>query len=398
MTYPSLALYPSATLYPSAPAVVAPPTPLPPILPRETRWSWAFGDWNGLPTGEMAHGTQRSLKVVLRGSSSVSFTLDGWAPEAALVRELVTDVWVIRNGQVLFRGRVGPSSDDTDGTKHTVSFTAGDYRGVLARRALYDADPLAYTAADRSAIAWGLLSTTQGQPGGNLGIVRGVGQSLGTSQTITYPAGQFVGPAIDQLQAMDAGFDWDVTPALGTTTQTFDVWPYRGINGSRVLSYPGSIASFRRQVDPGNYANAIRETGNTDIAAARVEAAGIALAAEGRWDAQLGDTTLLDAASVTARATYDLSMRSQVVPTWTVTLRPGEWGGPTDVWIGDTITLDVHTGRLSVNGEQYRVLEVDIALDESDNETVTLTLGQLIAGSRFGDRSILYRLTQLERR
>lgn len=373
--------------------------PLPPIGPMDgPRWSWAFGAWNALPTGEMPNAKQRSLKLALRGSSTASFSLDGYADEAGDITELVTDVWAVRNGQCLFRGRVGPSSDDVDSASHTVQFTAGDYRGVLARRQLFDADPLTYTAADRADIAWGLVSTTQAQSGGNLGIVRGVGQQLGVAQTITYPAGQIIGPALGQLQAMDAGFDYDITPSLSSTAMTFDIWPYRGINASRVLSYPGPIAAFTRHVDPGDYANAIRETGDTGLAAVRVEASDIATRPEGRWDAQLGDTTLLDAPSVASRASFDLALRSEVVPAWTVKLRPNFWGGPTDVWVGDTVLLHITSGRLAVEGIQYRVQEIQIDLDDSDNETVTLTLGSLLAGQRAGDRSVSYRLTQLERR
>jgi hypothetical protein len=362
------------------------------------QWSWAVGPWTGLPTIALSHAVSRSMKFVLRGTSSASFTMDGTAYEAGQISELVSDLWVTRNGQCLLRGRVGPTSDDNDGSKHSVSFSAGDYRSLLERRQLWDSDPLTYTAQDRADIAWNLIATTQGQPGGDLGITRGGAGQIGMSSTITYQAGQSIGQAVTALALMDSGFDWDITPYIGSTGMTFDVWPVRGTSRGRALNFPGNIAKWTRQFDPGTYANAIRETGNTGLAAARVEATDIATRPEGRWDAQLGDTGLLDAGSVASRAAKDLTDRQTPTPVYTLTLRPGEWGGPADIWLGDTVIVDIDSGRISTQGAQYRVMEIDVDLDENDNETVKIVTGVLDPSRRFSAASMLQRLTTLERR
>lgn len=374
------------------PAVV----PMPPITPPGARWAWSFGDWHGLPTTELATVTARSLKCRLTGTSEASFTVDTNVPAAALIQELISDLWVMRNGFTLFRGRVGGATDSGDGTKDAAQFTVGDYRALLQRRQLWDTDTLTYTSTEQASIAWGLISSAQGQSGGNLNLSNGAA-ATGTVRTITYPAGQSVGQAIEQLSLMDGGFNWDVVPQTGSVGQTFTVWPSRGESRNRVVSYPGNAASYQRQLDPGTYANAVRETGNTGIAAVRAEASDIATRAEGRWDVQLGDTSLLDATSVTARANYDLSQRQEIVPTWTVKLQPGTWGGPTDMWLGDVVQLVVKSGRLDVD-EQLRVFEVDIDLDDADNETVTLTLAALDPFKRARARQVEFRLTALERR
>jgi hypothetical protein len=369
---------------------------LPALSGPASRWSWAVGPWTGLPTRQLARATQRSCKLRLTGTSEVTFTLDGTADEATKVQELVSDLWVMRDGFTLYRGRVGGTTDTLDGTKHTVAVTTGDYRALLARRLLYDADTLTYTNTDPAAIAAGLISTTQAKPGGGLNITDG-STPIGASRTITYPAGQSVGQAIEQLSQMDGGWNWDIVPTTGQVGQVFTTWLSRGQARGKVLDYPGRVASLTRTVDPGSYANSIRETGNTGIAAALVAAADIATRPEGRWDAQLGDTSLLDAASVASRAAYDLAQRQTIVPAYQVKLYPGSWGGPMDIWLGDIVELRVLSGRLQVD-DFLRVWEVDIDLDDADNETVTLTLSDLDPFKRARSRQVEFRLQSLERR
>jgi hypothetical protein len=393
-----------------------PPPGLPPIISASARWSWAAGDWHGLPTMELANAVKRSMQLRLTGTSSVTFDLQGSADEASVLQELIGDVWCMRNGFTLFRGRVGPTSEsDSQGvsplassgllawasgtskpTSASMSYTAGDYRALLQRRLLFDSDTLTYTSTDQASIAWGLVTSTQAQSGGNLNLTNSAGVT-GTARTITYPAGQSIGQAIEQLSLMDAGFNWDVVPATGRTAQAFTVWPSRGDSKQRVVDFPGCVAKYQRSVDPGSYANAVRETGNTGISPVTLAASDVSSRAEGRWDAQLGDTSLLDAASVTSRAAYDLAARQQIVPTYTVTLQAGAWGGPPDIWLGDAVLLVISTPLRKVS-ENLRVFEIDIDLDDADNETVTLTLSALDPFKRARSQQVDFRLTQLERR
>jgi hypothetical protein len=394
MTYPTSTLYPGPALFPDAGFV---PITYPALSVPSVRWSWSMGPWSGLPTLAMPNATARALKLRLTGTSEATWALDGSVPEAAAMQELVTDIWPMRNGITLGRFRLGGSTHTADGNSYKIAYTAGDYRALLARRLLFDSDTLTYTSTEQSSIAWGLLTATQGHAGGNLSISNG-SVPTGTTRTITYPAGQSIGQAIEQLSVMDGGFNWDIVPTTGQVGQTFTVWPSRGEGSNRVLDYPGRIAKFTRTVDPGTYANAIRETGNTGVAAVRVEASDIATRPEGRWDTQLGDTSLLDATSVMSRANYDLASRQQIVPAYTVTLQPGSWGGPPDVWLGDQVLVSIGDGPLQGTAQTVRVYEIDIDLDDADNETVTLTLAALDPFKRARSRQVEFRLTNLERR
>ena len=137
-----------------------------------------------VPSPSPRRASSRSSSTGPRPSS---FTLPGQHPQTAIVAELATDVVVARNGRLLFRGRVGASTETHSGTVDTVNFTAVDYRGMLDHRVLWPDSTLEYTGVDQSDIAWQVIADTQAL--GNLGITRGVGAVTGVVRDRTFTAG-----------------------------------------------------------------------------------------------------------------------------------------------------------------------------------------------------------------
>lgn len=363
-------------------------------------WGFAAGPWTGLPTTDLSQATARSVTWRLAGNHEATFTLQGDSAQAEGIREMVWDLWVSHNGTPLFRGRIGPSNDtlDPDSTL-PVTFSAADYRAVLQRRFLYEGDTLSYLNVDQSDIAWGLITSTQNKVGGNLGIRRGQGQSTGVLRARSdYLAGDSIGATLDLLSQVLDGFDYDFTPSVGSTTMAFDIfYPSRGTDRGKVLDYGGRIASATRQVDPSTFGNAVRATGATGLAAVRAEAPRLASDAAGRWDLQYAEPSVTLATTLSAKAQATLAAGQYVVPSWTVTFKAGEWGGPGDVWLGDQVTLVVKAGRLNVV-QSLRVFEINLALDENDVDTVTLTLGAPDPKWSRTARRVNRRLAALERR
>ncbi len=358
----------------------------------------AVGPWRNLPNWQLTAAKGRRITLGLGQPSEASFTLDGASRDAARIEELTTDLWLFRNGVPLYRGRIGATQDSHDGNRHQMTVASADYRAVLGRRLLFEGDTLTYTQVDQSQLAWQLISNTQGRAGGYLGIVRGAGQTTGVLRDRTWKPGETVLHYLDLLSNVRDGFEYVLRPLSGTTDIAFDLfYPSRGTDRQVVLDFPGAISSWNRQVDPGQYANAIRVSGDDAIAPARAEAADIASVDAGRWDAQVGDTTILEAATLTARAQFDLAQAQTVTPSWSVRLRRGFWGGPGHVWLGDPVTLAVRSGRLNAL-TTLRVQEVDIALDDNDEATISLTLGQVPPNRRWRLRAIDRRLGSLERR
>lgn len=61
-------------------------------------------------------------------------------------------------------------------------------------------------------------------------------------------------------------------------------------------------------------------------------------------------------------------------PSYTLTLRPGFWEGPTHINVGDWITIYIKAGADVLTGK-YRITELSVDIDTSDTETVSLSLG-----------------------
>lgn len=367
-----------------------------PLRPR-TRWAMAVGPWRNLPDWQLTAAKSRKVTLRLGEPAEASFTIDGTSRDAMRIEELTTDLWLLRDGRPLYRGRIGATGDSYDGDRHQTTVASADYRAVLGRRLLFEGDTLTYTQVDQAQLAWNLISLTQARSGGHLGIVRGAGQTTGVLRDRTWEPGTTVLHNLDLLSNVRDGFEYVLRPT-STTDIAFDVfYPLRGTNRQVVLDFPGAIASWDRQVDPGQYANAIRVSGDDAIAPARAEAADIGTLDEGRWDSQVGDTTILEAATLTGRAQFEVARAQVVTPSWSVTLRPDFWGGPDHIWLGDPVTLAVRSGRLNAL-TTLRVQELGIALDDNDVATISLTLGQVPPNRRWRLRAIDQRLGSLERR
>jgi hypothetical protein len=380
----------------------SPPIPVTPggqPTPQPDVWTFAAGPWTGFPTTELSTATSRSVTWRLTGNHEASLTIDGLSPQATQIAELSWDLWVMWNGQTMFRGRFGASSDTGSENGLSTQFGAADYREILQRRLLFEGDTLSYTATDQSAIAWALIGSTQSKAGGNLHIIRGAGQTTGVIRDRTaYEAGASVGTCLDQLSQVIDGFDYDLNPSSTSLNLSFDLYyPSRGVDRSVVLDYGGRVVSFTRQVDPSTFGNAVRASGDTTLAAIRQEAAGLSTDPAGRWDLQWSDTSITVASTLTGKASKALADGQYIAPSWTVTLAPGGWGGPSDFWLGDQVTLRVATGRLDV-AESLRVMEMALAIDDNGSDVMTVTLGQPDPKLKRTARMISRRLSALERR
>lgn len=355
------------------------------------RWAFVLTDTAGNALGELDQARSRRLTVRLDNAADAAFTVDGADPRALDIAELATDLKVFRDGTLLYRGRIGQTQDQAGADRHSISCESADYRGLLGRRILYT--DLAFTATEQEAIGWSLIADTQARPGGNLGITR-AGVATGVTRDRTYPAGKNVGEALTQLGQVANGFDWEIGPDL-----VYRVWTERGADNGVVLDYGGLISGFSRTINPSNYANAVRVSGSDDpptVAETR-EAAGLATAATGRFDAQHGDPDITVQSTLAAKADWHLAEDQTIRPSWSVTMRADAWEGRDHIWLGDTVLLAVRSGRVNTV-EALRVHELEVDVDDDGAETVRLTLGRPPVKLDQQLRKVLQRVTDLERR
>jgi len=382
-----------------------------PPRPR-TRWQLVLGPASGGHELALTEAHGRRYTARLNENSDLSFSIDGRHPQADAIGELVTDVHLLFSDstgtQILDRCRVGPTRDEVSEDEHRVEVTALDYREVLARRILYSDDTLTYTGVDQAEIAWALVDATQQRPAGHLGIDKGwTGTSpTGIDRDRTYEAGDSIGQRIQELSEVIDGFDWDISPVSASGLQ-LDVWhPMRGSDRGVVLIYGGLVAHVQREVNPSDYANALRYTGaegdEEDPGPDPVEIEAPLLGQDGdwpqgRWDAAFGDDGLITQATLNERAAWQLAESQVIRPVYTVRLKRGGWGGPDHIWLGDTVRLIVASGRLRVDAP-LRVHEIQLDIDEDGGETATLTLGGPRPDFRRWPSRVDRRLRDLERR
>lgn len=355
---------------------------------------------------DLPSATSRRVSLSLTQPSSVSLTMHGEDADAVLVEELRSDVVAVRDGVALARGRVVGTSDNISASGYSVSVSCADYRELLKRRIMYDADPelLAWSstvpnpAVDQETIAWGLIERSQSRTGGNWGITR-ASSATGVLRNRTYEAGSVVGDLIENLSKVEDGFEWSIDPDLAFQLY----YPQRGGETDFLLEWGGAVESVQRSVTSGNFANAVRlngapaQDGSTPPEVATAESVTIGI--EGAWEVQLGDTGAIEADTVAERAAYELSNRELIVPSYSLQLNTSIWKGPGDLWLGDSARLVIKTGRLDVD-VMIRVLGFDFDIDNDGYERVTLTAGALTQSQTYyqRQRELARRLSELERR
>lgn len=324
-----------------------------------------------------------------------TFDIDGEAQEAQLIDEMITDMMAFRNGVLMYRGRVIGSGDDIDESRHSVSFSTVDYKQLLFRREIHTTVDTMASALEQSDIAWEFVTQVQSATGGDLGITRGTGQVTGVSRGDLWEPGGMAGAYIDDMASREHGFDWSVDAYL-----RFNIhYPVRGQATHFYARYGGSVTKVTRNVDPSDFANAIRAVGTaedgTPIQSIATHA-DLATLPEGRWDRTEGGTNAKNSTELSRAAQGLLATYGAIVPSYTLTLRHGVWD-PRIAMPGDTIQLEIRKGRLNVN-TYVRIYRVEVALDESGDESVTLTVGA--PSMSLASRLWRYgrRLDELERR
>lgn len=341
------------------------------VIPRPALWNWSIGSWMGTAERELVFAGSRTLRLHLRDPSEAQFTTWGESEEAALIEEAITDLWVMRDGHTLFRGRVVRTNDQLDASSHSVDVACTDYRGLLDRRNI-SAD-VTFTAQDQAYIVQSVLTTMQQQTGGYLGITFGEDEALaltGILRTVEFKAGQSVWSALSKLATMSGGFEISINEDRLITLD----YPGLGEDAGEVLDFGGIVKAAGRTMNVDSYGNAIRQSGADGVPASEHFSGNLGDAPEGRWDLQFGDIDLTTSSMVEKSGAAKLEKSSKLLPTYQLTLNPGTWRGPDHIWLGDYVNVVVKSGRLT-DVVKMRVFDISIEVDINDHENVSITVG-----------------------
>lgn len=359
-----------------------------------TEWQFVVATAAGEPIAELLGATSRRVTWRRDAAADAAFTLDGYDHSAVFTEELLTDLLVYRDKLLMFRGRIGASSDDIDEENDTyrVQFAAADYRQFLTDLRHLN-EPLDFTAESKADIAWALIDHTQDLPGGNLGISNHM-QSMPAVTDRSYERFKSVGEAITQLGQTQNGFEWEIGPDMKA-----NLWPgQRGVERDFVAHAGNSVGKINRGVTPADYRNVYLGQGDPDLTAVyEAVVADIGTRPEGRMEQVHVDRDLKEDDTVEERLEHLLDVAQVLQPNYSVSLAPGIWD-PEVAWIGDTTGVVIQRGRLNVDTAE-RVEEVTVTIDDNGDEFVDLAYGK---GRRTNLAQILRRqgarLANLERR
>jgi hypothetical protein len=422
-----------------APRDVSGPYPIPPgrgrwrlTLHARTFVGGGYGNagaaWGTTLVGVLAHARSRRLETSWNKPSALSFTVDGRDPIAAQILELRVDVIAWRWDDYagadvqMFRGVVDAGEDELSADSHVVIFTAHDYGAMLERRRITGTLPWNQNNVTQDAIVeaalqtWGMPAAFL--PGSWMPLHVVMVNPDGTPRAAAvqprvrlYQPGMQLSALVDELSAVLNGFDYDVCPAdraagrgysgptagpLPANVDALRIWyPQRGtVRTDVALVYGGNIGAATRTLTSSQYANRVFGLGNngsTDPNAAKLISdqsnPDASAAVVGLWDDGLNASDVSVQSSLDAQASGQLAYEGTIVPSYTLTVRPGRYRYDYPR-IGDVCPVLIRSGRLSVEDDQ-RVMAINYGIGDDGDETVELTVGR--APTTFGG---LFRATR----
>lgn len=350
-------------------------------------WSFVLTDATGAALAELATASGRTIAFKRNSYAEAQLSISHEDDAAALLfSALATGIPKLRayrrgpadsSAVLRFRGYLAALSEVSEETS-MVTATFRSPFGVL----LGDGDKVGrfllsaqtYAATDAGLIAKALIDTANAV--GTTGLATSSGLIAATkTRDRTYPLGQNIGAAVQDLTNVLDGFDFYETfvDGTGATDANFNVVASVGSTQPAVhFEYgPGTLANIlhmeRTTLPP---VNSMLTTGANGLQSTYADVASVAK--YGSWWGHQ------DFSTVSEQATLDDKAKAlvRVNPIKTVTFIP-ELGlancpQPFDDWnLGDTVSFRASRGALSEN-VQLRINGFTIPIDENGVETVTV--------------------------
>jgi len=269
--------------------------------------------------------------------------------------------------------RVGES-----GTADTITLDL-EWRGIAS----YLQDALVYPQAaaySSTTLPWTWINTFQSRTGGSYGITQGAvtGTPPNRQISIQQEAGLF--DSINSLSSSGDGFDW----AINASRQYVEWHSARGADNGIVLEPGVNVTewSFDENTGPGEIVTDLLVNGppgSQQVAASDSTARTL----YGRREAAATFFADFEPTSVTngqLQAHADAAMADYIAPVIIPQIRLVKnhpsipWGS---YWLGDIVTFRVRVGAYDWINAPYRIVQIDVSLDDNNNETIALGVNAL---------------------
>lgn len=273
-----------------------------------------------------------NMDIDLAGGSCMMVIL-GHTPEAKVIDELVTDLWLL--GDFPMRYRVWAVWQDFD--EHgddRVSFQGVTYERLMNRRHL-GAGGLLYTDVDMGTIIWNAIQHTQAKTGGDLGITQGT-TTVGHLHSVDWLPGENIGSLLEELSLAHNVY-WFIDEDKKLQVRLRD--------DSAAIVEPimwGVNARHLQRASAGiGFANSVYTSGSPETTPVFSTHADIATDPRGLWETVIARPNQTIQDEVSDSADGELARRYQGLSRWNVTYVTEHWVGTARIRPGDKATLIV---------------------------------------------------------
>ena len=272
------------------------------------------------------------MNVDLQGGS-VSMVILGHTPEASVVDELVTDLWLL--GDFPMRYRVWAVWQDFDKQgDDRISFQGVTYERLLNRR-IVNAGGLLYNNTDIGTVLWNAITHTQSQVGGYLGLTAG-DITTGITTSIDWPPGENLGAKLEEMMKAH-GCYWLVDENRAVQVYVRD----ETVPILEPIMWGVNVSDMQRASAGVGFANSVYVSGSPDTTPVIANHPDLSTDPRGLWQvavARPGETLQAEVSDV---ADGELTLRYQALSRWNLTYVTEHWIGAARIRPGDRATLIV---------------------------------------------------------
>lgn len=340
--------------------------------------AWAFIPQvrNGAAHGELTQLADRRLSFRLNRACSISASLS--VNHATARREWITpgvsELKVYRDGvalETVFACHAAALDARGDAPRLDIA-----WGGIFS----YLQDALVYgqvAAYSSATLPWTWINTFQARAGAASAITQGNTTGTATTQSRTMQQDESLAESIIALAEYQSGFDFRIN-----TNRQVDLWyPRRGSTTALVLEWGVNVRHFAYEEDagPGTIVSDSRVRGGMDDGAVEAGSNATSQLTYGRREAAIIAAGEIDVtgAYLATIATNVVSERGAplIIPSVRLdaTHPSVAWGS---YWLGDIITFRAQIAGFVDIDATYRIVGIQVDLDENDNETITLDLNR----------------------
>lgn len=311
-------------------------------------------------------------------AESCSFSIDLTAFEnfAARINEhprslldsYITDVKIKRNGEYMIGCQVVEVTPSFTTAGGTLDVRCDGYLNLFTDRYV----TVEYDEVESTAIAWGMIDTTQGAANGDFGVTLGPNQYVtGADRVRNYVRENVKEELISLTELVSGKFDFEFT-----YDKKFNTYETLGSDRTDIiLTYPGNVASLKAPRSGQTIFNHIEGLGSGfgDETITSTADDAVSQVTYGRRELPLSFNGVSLQDTLDEKTDAELEKRLDILQLPQMTISGAKFD-LNDVQLGDRPVLKVmnHPYIDNIDGP-YRIEVIDVTTDENEAETITLT-------------------------